>query len=95
MVTYSILMVSNDLMMSSLPAGLESLSQGRGWSRSESTVLAGAGVGTGAGKILPTPTPAWSRSHRLPPVKRRRFWPMVIHPPENIERQEEKESGNS
>ena len=64
-----------------------SRSRDRSWSRSEYIVPTGVGVTAEAGKIWPIPTPARSRRSYDD------FGPTIMHPPENIERQEEKESG--
>ena len=80
------------LMLISCLPGLRNRSRDRSWSLSESTVLAAVGVGIGVGNIWPTPTPA--RSRTLTPAAVYEFTRTIMHSPENIKRQEEKESGS-
>ena len=70
--------------------GLRSRSRDRSWGWSESNVLAGVGVGAGVGKLGPL-RPGVAVYH---PSTDDYFGRTVIHPPENIERQEEKDSSS-
>ena len=72
-------------------SGLRSLSRNRSWSRSESAVLARVGIGVGVVKILLTPPAAPGVASHHPSIYDH-LGRTVTHLPENIERQEEKES---
>ena len=69
------------------------MGRGQSWSRSESPVSPGNGIGAGVGKNL-SDSDSGPESQDTNHQTDNDFGRTVMHHPENIERQEEKENGS-